>query len=180
MRARRSRTRGVCGKDTGEVRHGLDESADCVLISYFNLGDDRGEEGRQGTRLRRGLGGGAIRVQSKERHFVHVLEIITVRNVTKIPLFSPNFFLTLITYGLLSYSVRLYCANIHTPLPFSFLSSQFSDHEDKASRFILSGKSRTTVLQVLVVIIFRTWLCTLFPQARSLCSVRGLNYVQTS
>ena len=50
----------------------------------------------------------------------------------KIPLFSPNFFLTLIIYGLLSYSVCLYCANIHTPLPFSFLSLQFSDHEDKA------------------------------------------------
>ena len=58
----------------------------------------------------------------------------------------PNFFLTLITYGLLSYSVRLYYANIHTPLPFSFLSLRFSDHEDKASRFILPGRSRTTVL----------------------------------
>ena len=45
----------------------------------------------------------------------------TVRNVTKIPLFSPNFSLTLIIYGLLSYSVRLYCANIYTPLPFFFL-----------------------------------------------------------
>ena len=33
-------------------------------------------------------------------------------------LFSPNFFLTLIIYGLLSYSVRLRCANIHIHLPF--------------------------------------------------------------
>ena len=41
-----------------------------------------------------------------------------VRNVTKNSLFSPNFFLTLITYELLSYSVRLHCANLHTPLPF--------------------------------------------------------------
>ena len=80
-----------------------------------------------------------------------------VRNVTKIPLFSPNFFLTLIIYGLLSYSVRLYCANIYTPLPFfSFLSLRFSDQEDKASRFTLLGRPRTTVLQVLVVIILRT------------------------
>ena len=63
-----------------------------------------------------------------------------VRNITKILLFSPNFFLTLITYGLLSYSVRLYCANIHTPLPFSFLSLRFSDYEDKASRSILLGR----------------------------------------
>ena len=77
-RARRSRTRGVRGKNTGEVRHGLDESTDCVLISYFYLGDDRREEGGQGTRLRRGLRGGAIRVQSEEGHFVHVLEIIAV------------------------------------------------------------------------------------------------------
>ena len=71
-------------------------------------------------------------------------------------LFSPNFFLTLISYGLLSYSVRLYCANIYTPLPFCFLSLRFSDQEDKASRFTLLGGPRTTVLQVLVVIILRT------------------------
>ena len=102
-----------------------------------------------------------------------------VRNVTKILLFSPNS-LTLITYGLLPYSVCLHCANNHTPLPFSFLSLQFSEHEDKASRFILSGRSRTTILQVLVVIILRTWLCTLFQQLWSLCSVRGFNFVQTS
>ena len=53
---------------------------------------------------------------------INVKKIIaySVRNVTnkKIPLFSPNFFLTLITYGLLSYSVRFHCANIHTPLLF--------------------------------------------------------------
>ena len=48
-----------------------------------------------------------------------------------------QFFLIFLTYGLLSYSVRLHCANIHTPLPSSFLSLQFSDHEDKASRSIL-------------------------------------------
>ena len=75
---RRSRTRGVRGKDTGEVGHGLDESTDCVLFSYFDLGDDRREEGGQGTRLRRGLRGGAIRVQSEERRFVHVLGIIAI------------------------------------------------------------------------------------------------------
>ena len=95
-----------------------------------------------------------IFIRLAQHHHAHPL--LTVRNVTKIPLFSPNFFLTLITYGLLSYSVCLYCANIHTPLLFSFLSLRFSDHEDKASRSILLGRSRTTVLQVLVVIILKT------------------------
>ena len=38
-------------------------------------------------------------------------------------LFSPNFFLPLMTYELYSYSGCLYCANSHTPLPFSFLIS---------------------------------------------------------
>ena len=60
------------------IRVRLDESADCVLFSNFNLGDNRGEEGGQGTRLRRGLRSGAIRVQSEERCLVHVLEIIAV------------------------------------------------------------------------------------------------------
>ena len=44
-----------------------------------------------------------------------------VRNIIKILLFSPNFLLTFITDGLLSYSVRLYY------------------YEDKTSRFILQG-----------------------------------------
>ena len=44
---------------------------------------------------------------------------------------------------------------------------------------VLENAYRTTRLQVLVVLILWTWLCTLFPQTRSLCSVRGLNYVQT-
>ena len=50
-----------------------------------------------------------------------------VRNVTKNSLFSPNFFLTLITYGLLFYSVRLHCANLHTPLPFLFYLYDFQN-----------------------------------------------------
>ena len=66
-----------------------------------------------------------------------LLAVQTVRNVTKNSLFSPNFLLTLITYGSLSYSVRLHCANLHTPLPFSFLSLWLSEHEDEASRSIL-------------------------------------------
>ena len=47
-------------------------------------------------------------------------EGLVVRNVIKNLLFLPNSLLTLITYGLLSYSVRLHCANFHTPLPFLF------------------------------------------------------------
>ena len=78
MRASRSWTRGVHGKDTGEVGHSLDESADCFLFNYFDLKDDRREEGGQGMRVRRGLRGGAIRVQSEERCFIHILEIIAV------------------------------------------------------------------------------------------------------
>ena len=45
-----------------------------------------------------------------------------------------QFLLSFLTYVLLSYFVRLHCANIHTPLPFL---SYLSDHEDKASRSIL-------------------------------------------
>ena len=50
-----------------------------------------------------------------------------VRNVPKNSLFSPNFFLTLITYGLLSYSVCLHCTNLHTPLPFLFYLYDFQN-----------------------------------------------------
>ena len=51
---------------------------------------------------------------------------IFVRNVTK-NLLSPNFFPTLITYGLLSYSVCLHCANLYTPLPFLFYLHDFQN-----------------------------------------------------
>ena len=44
-----------------------------------------------------------------------------------------QFLLSFLTYVLLSYFVRLHCANLHTPLPFCFLSLRLSDHEDKAS-----------------------------------------------
>ena len=40
--------------------------------------------------------------------------------------------------------------------------------------------SRTTILQVLVILILQTWFCTLFPLMRSLCPVWGFNSIKTS
>ena len=44
-------------------------------------------------------------------------DVIVVRNLLQNSLFSPNFFLSLMTYEMYSYSGCLYCANFHTPLP---------------------------------------------------------------
>ena len=53
--------------------------------------------------------------------------LMGVRNVIKNSLFSPNFLVTLITYELSSYSVRLHWANLHTPLPFLFYLYYFQN-----------------------------------------------------
>ena len=70
------------------------------------------------------------------------VQACSVRNVTKIPLFSPNFFLTLITYGLLSYSVHLYCANIHIPLLFLSYLYDFQNMKTRHSHLFGAGEDR--------------------------------------
>ena len=69
-----------------------------------------------------------------------------VRNVIKNSLFSPNFFLTLITYGLLSYSVCLHCANLHTPLPFLFYLYDFQNMKTRHPDLFCAILSKRTPL----------------------------------
>ena len=92
-----------------------------------------------------------------------------------------QFLLSFLTYVLLSYFIHLHCANIHTPLPFFPILMTFRTCRPGIQLYLVLRKtSRTTTLQVLVVIILRTWLCTLFPQMRSLCTVWGVNTIKTS
>ena len=90
------------------------------------------------------------------------------------------------TYVWLSYFVCLHCTNLHTPLPFLFFSIFMTFRTSRQVNqiylvlFFAKDTSRTITLQIQVIIILWTWISTLFPQLRSLCSVWGLNSVQTS
>ena len=107
-----------------------------------------------------------------------------VRNVPKNSLFSPNFFLTLITYGF--YLIQFAFIVLTFTLLYLFFSIFVifrTSRRGIQTYFVLSlmkNTSRTTILQVLVILILWTWFCTLFPQIRSLCPVWGFNSIKTS
>ena len=110
-----------------------------------------------------------------------MLELIYCQECYKNSALFAQFLLTSLTYVLLSYFIRLHCANVHTPLCF-FLSLMTSRTSRQGIHIysVLENTYRTTRLQVLIILILWTWICTLFPQTRSLCSVWGFNSVQTS
>ena len=60
---------------------------------------------------------GRERVESPEVFWEGSTDIGPCQELLQNSLFSPNFFLPLMTYELYSYSGCLYCANFHTPLP---------------------------------------------------------------
>ena len=75
-----------------------------------------------------------------------------------------QFLLSSLTYASLSYFVCLHCANVHTPFMFLLcLTTSRTSKQGIQSYLVLGKTSRTTTLLVLVILIFRTRLCTLFP-----------------
>ena len=109
---------------------GAEHSGNPPIVGSLNLhhliGRNRGAEASSiGTKK-------SLGPRAQFMNYYHLMNIFLsehhqwcVRNVIKNSLFLPNFFLTLITYGLLSYSVCLHCANLHTPLPFLFYLYDF-------------------------------------------------------
>ena len=107
--------------------------------------------------------------------------VLTVRNVPKNALFSPNFSLSWQLKD--CYFIQFaFIVLTFTLLTFSFLSFMtFRTCKTKHPDLFCAGDtSSTTELQVLVVFILRAWLCILFPQMRSLCPVWRLNSIKTS